>query len=56
MIPPQSPVSLSNSRAVTLTGNVVRHSSVYRPVLVAVGQNMIGLTNNDPVGVRAEGK
>ena len=33
-------------------GNVVHHSSVYKPALVAVGDNVTGLTNNDPAGIR----
>ena len=51
-IPLQSPIMLSNCRAVTLSGNVVRHPSVYKPALVAVGQNVTGLANNDAAGIR----
>ena len=36
-MPAQSPISLANCRAVTLSGNVVQHASVYKPALVAVG-------------------
>ena len=49
----QSPISLANCRAVTLSGNVVHHASVYKPALVAEGTNVTGLTNNDPTGIVA---
>ena len=47
-------VTLSHCRTVRLTGNVVRHASVYKSVLVGVGANVTDVTGNDPVGIRAD--
>ena len=49
----QSVVSLSNSRAVTLLGNVVNHAAVYKPVLVNVGGGVSDVRHDDPSGIRA---
>ena len=51
-----SPILLSNSRNVTLDGNVVKNASSYKPELVAVGKNVTGLTNNDSSGIQATTK
>lgn len=51
-IAPQSVLSLSNSRAVTLSGNVVRNPSVYKSPIVAIGKNVTDLTHNDQSGIR----
>ena len=48
-----SAVTLSNSRAVTLQGNVVRHAGVYKSVLVSLGADVTDVRHNDPSGIRA---
>lgn len=48
-----APIILSNSRNVTLSGNVVQNASSYKPDLIAVGGNVTGLTGSDSSGVRA---
>ncbi len=53
---PTSPIILSNSRNVTLSGNIVKNASSYKPVLVDVGKEVTGLTNNDASGIQAQGK
>ncbi len=48
----QSPVLLSNCRAVALRGNVVKNAAAYKPVLVYAGPNLGDVTGNDPSGIR----
>ncbi len=47
-----SVVSLSDSRAVTLLGNVVKHADVYEPALVSLGANVSDVQHDDPTGIR----
>ena len=51
-VTPRPAVALANCRAVTLSGNVVSHPSVYSPSLVAAGENVTDLSGNDPAGIR----
>ncbi len=53
-INPHALLTLANSRAISMKGNVVRNASGYAPVLVASGANVEGLTNNDALGLRVE--
>ena len=54
VMPPQSPVLLSNCRAVTLRDNLVKNSAVYKPALISPGANSSEVTGNDSSGVRAD--
>jgi hypothetical protein len=49
----QSVISLENCRDVTLTGNLVENALVYSPSLVAIGNNVSNIKNNDTAGIRA---
>lgn len=53
VIAPQSPIMLKNCRDVTLRGNVVKNASVYKPMLVVIGDNVSGVQNNGPAGIKA---
>ena len=53
MLAKKSPVAVANCRDVTLSGNVVYNASSYKPSLVASGDNVTGLTGNDPAGIRS---
>ena len=54
VMPPQSPVLLSNCRAVTLRDNLVKNSAAYRPALISTGANLSDITGNDASGVRGD--
>ena len=56
MITPKPVAVLANCRTVTLSGNVVYHSSVYQSPLVATGDTVTGLNNNSPAGIRVAGE
>ncbi len=53
---PQSPIVLAHSANITLSGNIVRHASVYNSMLVSAGDSVTGLSAGSPAGIRAASK
>lgn len=52
-VKPHSPISMANSRDITLKGNTVKNASAYLPSLVSAGANLTNIVGNDPSGLRA---
>ncbi|MDQ2798974.1 MAG: right-handed parallel beta-helix repeat-containing protein, partial [Armatimonadota bacterium] len=52
-VKPHSPVSLANSRGITLKGNIVKNTSAYAPLLVSPGANLANVVGNDTSGLTA---
>lgn len=52
-VKPYSPISLADCRNIALTGNIVKNASGYQPDMVATGENVTGVKQNDPSGIRA---
>lgn len=53
-IGPHALITLANSRAIVLSGNVVRNAAGYASPLVASGANVEGLAGSEATGLRVE--